>query len=190
MRTGPSTTRTCPNACAPRCTSGPLHLSLHTGQKIMTIKYTLTRGEIVRSYFRSLSSSPKFLSMILIYSVGLGLLTLAMGGAFSRSLTVGDKSRALSWAVGAFLFMPLWLFVRGKTEERTLSVSARGISTEIGARKGEVPWGKVRLVENAGRHVLIVGTTGNAFVVPGRAFTGPDKQTEFVQEIDSGRKRG
>jgi len=29
--------------------------------------------------------------------------------------------------------------------------------------KGEVPWGKVRLVENAGRHVLIVGATGNAF---------------------------
>jgi hypothetical protein len=127
--------------------------------------------------------------MILIYSVGLGVLSLAIGGAFSRSITVGDAGRALAWAVGAFLFMPLLLFVRGKTEERTLSISAQGISTEIGSRRGEVPWGKVRLVEDAGRHVLIVGATGNAFLIPGRAFSGPEQQKQFVQEINSWRKR-
>jgi len=156
--------------------------------KIMTIKYALTRDEIVRSYFRSLGSSPKFLLMIPMYSVGLGVLSLAIGGAFSRSLTAGDAISALAWAVGAFLFMPLWLFVRGKTKERTLSISVQSISTEIGSRKGEVPWGKVRLVENAGCHVLIVGATGNAFLIPGRAFSGPEQQAQFVQEINSWRK--
>jgi len=155
----------------------------------MTIKYTLTRGEIVRSYFRSLGSSPKFLSMILIYSFGLGVLCLAIGGAFSRSLRARDAVSVLAWALGAFLFMPLWLFVRGKTNERTLSISAQGISTEIGSCKGEVPWGKVRLVENAGRHVLIVGATGNAFLIPGRAFGGPEQQAQFVQEVNSFQKK-
>jgi YcxB-like protein len=156
----------------------------------MTIQYALTRGEIVRSYFRSLGSSPKFLSMILIYSVGLGLLSLAISGAFSRSLTTGDAIGAVACAAGAFLFMPLWLFVRGKTDKRTFSISAQGISTEIGSRKGAVPWGKVRLVENAGRHVLIVGATGNAFLIPTRAFNGPEQQAQFVQEIANWRKRG
>jgi hypothetical protein len=97
----------------------------------MTIKYALTRGEIVRSSFRSLGSSPKFLSMILIYSAGLGLLSLAIGGAFSRSRTMGDAESALSWTVGAFLFMPFWLFVRGKTEERTLSISHRAFRPSL-----------------------------------------------------------
>ncbi len=69
--------------------------------------------------------------MILIYSVGLGVFSVAIRGAFSRPLTVGDAKSALAWAVGAFLFMPFWLFVLGKTEERRLSVSAQGISTEI-----------------------------------------------------------
>jgi len=154
----------------------------------MTIKYALTRGEIVQSYFRSLSPSPKFLSMILIYSIGLGVLFLAIGGAFSRPLTARDVLTAFAWAIGGFLFMPLSLFVRGKTEERTLSVSAQGISTEIGARKGEVPWGKVRLVENAGHHVLIVGTTGNAFLIPERAFSGPEQRAQFVREIKDWKK--
>ena len=67
--------------------------------------------------------------------------------------------------------------------------SPQGISTEIGSRKGEVPWGKVRLVENAGRHVLIVGATGNAFLIPGRAFGGPEQQAQFVQEVNSFQKK-
>jgi hypothetical protein len=85
--------------------------------------------------------------------------------------------------------MPFWLFVRGKTEERTLSISPQGISTELGSRKGEVAWGKVRLVENAGRHALIVGATGNAFLVAGRAFNGPDHPAQFVEEINSWRNK-
>jgi hypothetical protein len=155
----------------------------------MTIKYKLTRSEIVRSYFRSLGSSPKFSSMILIYSVAVGLMFLVMSGAFSRSLTARDALTALAVSAGLFLFMPLWLFVRGKTAERTLSISERGISTEIGSLKGEVPWGKVRLVQDTGHHVLIVRGTGNAFLIPRRAFSSPEQLTQFVQEVDGWRNR-
>lgn len=136
----------------------------------MTIKYTLTRAEIVRSYFRSLANSPKFLGTILIYSVGLGLLSLAMRGAFSRSVTSRDVLIAVAWMLGAFAFMPVWLYIRGKTDERTLTVSEEGISTEIGSHKGQVPWSKVKLIADAGQHLLVVGRGGNAFFIPNRAL--------------------
>lgn len=153
----------------------------------MTIKYALTRKEIVQSYFRSLGSSRKFLAMILIYSAALGLFPLIFSGAFSRRLQVHDLFVTVAWMVGAFAFMPMWLFLRGKTSERTLTVSPDGISTQIGSLKGQVPWSKVRLVADASNHVLIVGATGNAFFIPGRAFQGPEHKAQFIERIMSWR---
>lgn len=114
--------------------------------------------------------------MIVIYSVALGLLPLFFNGAFSRGVETHDVILAFAWMVGAFTFMPLWLFLRGKTSERTLTVSQNGISTQIGSMKGEIPWSKVKLVAKAHEHVLIVGASGNAFFIPGRAFEGPNQK--------------
>jgi hypothetical protein len=156
----------------------------------MTIKYALTRIEILRSFLRSLQSSPKFLAMILIYLAALNLFTLATRGAFSRSLTGRDVTVALAWMAGALIFMLLWLFTRGKTDERTLTVSTDGISTQIGSLRGQIPWSKVKLVAQTSRQVLIVGATGNAFFMPSRAFQGPNQQTEFMTQIDHWRHAG
>ena len=101
----------------------------------MTIKYALTRTEIVRSYCQSLASSRKFLAMIVIYSVTLGLLPLLLSGSFSRSVETHDLIVAFAWMLGGFTFMPVWLFLRGKTSERTLTVSQGGILTRIGVRR-------------------------------------------------------
>src|SRR5579862_2744625 len=153
----------------------------------MTIKYRLTRVEIVRFYFQSLGRSPKFLTMILIYSAALGVFSIGIRGAFSRPLGLRDVIAFLGWMVGAFLFMPLWLFIRGKTSQRTLTLSAEGISTQIGSLKGKIPWGKVKLVTEASRHVLIVRASGNAFSIPSRAFQGPEEQAQIIAQIDHWR---
>jgi len=36
--------------------------------------------------------------------------------------------------------------------------------------------------------VLIVGTTGNAFLIPERAFSGPEQRAQFVREIKDWKK--
>ena len=150
----------------------------------MTITYALTRIEIVQSFFESLRNSAKFLTMIVIYASVLGVSSLAMRGAFSRSLTLHDLLVSIAVTAGVFVFMPCWLFIRGKTDERTMTVSPEGISTEIGALKGHVPWSKVKLVNDTNGHVLIFGANGNAFFVPTRAFRGLDQQAEFMQQIN------
>ena len=90
--------------------------------------------------------------------------------------------------VGAFVFMPLWLFIRGKTDERMLTISPEGIATEIGSLKGQLPWSKIKLVTETSRHhVLIVGASGNAFFIPSRAFEAPGQQAEFMTQISRWR---
>jgi YcxB-like protein len=125
--------------------------------------------------------------MVVFYSVALGLLPLLFNGAFSRGVESHDVIVGFAWMVGAFTFMPLWLFLRGKTSERTLTVSQNGISTQIGSMKGEIPWSKVKLVAEADENVLIVGATGNAFFIPGRAFQSPDQKAQFIEQIMSWR---
>jgi hypothetical protein len=88
-------------------------------------------------------------------------------------------------AFSVFLFL---IFIRGKTEERSLSVSEEGISTEIGTIKGQVRWNKVKVIKDAGQYVLIERTNGNAFSIPNRAFSGPEQKHQFITQISSWRK--
>ena len=154
----------------------------------MTIKYTLTRTELVRSYLQSMAGSARFRRTILIYSAAVGVFSLVVRGVLYRAVTSRDILAALAWMAGVFVFMPLWLFLRGKTAKRTLTVSAEGISTQIGSHKGDIPWSNVKVVADVSRHVLIiVGATGNAFLIPNRAFQGPDQRAQFLTQIDSWR---
>jgi YcxB-like protein len=153
----------------------------------MRIRYALTKAEIVRGVFLGLTRSPRLLTIVLLGTFWPGLLYLAMNGAFSRGLTAGDIKVALEITVAVLIFLPLWIFVRGKTAERTLDVSEDGISTRIGSLSGQVPWAKVKTVSDAGSYVLVIGSSGNAFFIPGRAFSVPDQKAEFLAKINAWR---
>jgi hypothetical protein len=153
----------------------------------MTIKYALTRAEIVRAFLVGLSRSPRLLLIVMALSFWPGIVWLATKGAFARSFGIGDALAALEWAIGAFCFLVLWVFIRAKTSERTLSASEEGLSTTIGSLNGKVPWAKVKNVVDAGRYILIVGRSGNAFFIPTRAFSGSDQRTQFLSEIEGWR---
>lgn len=101
---------------------------------------------------------------------------------------MGDVISAVEWTAGAFGLLILWIFVRAKTGERTLTISSWGILTSIGRVRGEVPWAKVKAVRDTGNHILVVGTSGNAFFIPTRAFDGASHRDQFLTEIS--RVRG
>lgn len=154
----------------------------------MTVEYALKRAEIVWFFLQGLLKSPKLLGTVVVYSLIPGLLSLAFRGASSQSLNTADLGVAVRWALGTFCFMFLWVFLRAKTEQRTLTVSESGISTVIGSQRGRVPWNKVRAVTEAGQSVLIVLSNGNSFSVPSRAFSGPEERAQFLDEIERWRK--
>jgi hypothetical protein len=154
-------------------------------QTSLTVEYALTRREIFRSFLQSVIRSPKFFGTILIYSVAIGIMTLLIRAMILRSLTLNDAIIAAAWALGFLIFIPIWTSIRGQTARRTLTVSIKGISTEIGRIKGQVPWDKVRVINDSSQFVLIARTNGNAFFIPHRAFSVPEARSAFVATIRS-----
>ena len=100
-----------------------------------------------------------------------------------RALTTRDALEAIAWSITMFCFVIARVFVRGKTQERTLSVSEHGISTKIGAIDAQLPWANVEEVKDTGRYILIVGRSGNSFFVPSRAFSSAEERREFLAQI-------
>lgn len=79
--------------------------------------------------------------------------------------------------------MPAYLFLRGKTSMRTLTISPEGLSTEIGKIKAQRPWNYVKVVSESPNYVLIASAGGNAFFIPDRAFATSEQKSEFVASI-------
>lgn len=147
----------------------------------MTISYSLTRFEIVRTYLYAVPRSPRILIVVLIVSAWPGFVWLSSKGAFSHSLSIGDALAASCWMVGAFFLLLLWIFIRAKTKVRTLSISEGGIYTEIGRIKADYPWTKVKEIKDVGSYILVVNRIGNAFFIPNRAFTDENQRTGFLK---------
>jgi hypothetical protein len=147
----------------------------------ITLKYSLTRMEIVRYFLRSLPQSPRLLLIVMGSSLIVGFSSLAVQGATLQRFTGGEILNACGLAAGVFCFFVFLVFIQAKTKERTLSVSEEGISTWIGTLRAAIPWAKIAAVKGVGQHVLIVRTTGNSFLIPLRAFGDEDQYDQFLK---------
>lgn len=148
----------------------------------LTVEYALTRGEILRSFAHNMVASPKLRTKILIYAAAIAIFMYVLQSMMSQSFGAETLIIAVSWGIGFLVFVLLGAFVRGKTSKRTLTVSMRGISTQVGRVSGTVPWAKVSAVSSAPEFILILRTNGNAFFVPTRAFEDPDAKNRFLSQ--------
>jgi hypothetical protein len=149
----------------------------------MTIRYALTRAEVVRAFFVGIGISPRIRTVVLIFALLPALLSLEATFSLSRTVRATDVVFALMWTVIVCCGVFALVYFRAKTAERTLSISEWGISTEIGALKGERPWNKIKQVETTASYILIVGASGNSFFIPSRAFSGSDQRNQFLSEV-------
>jgi hypothetical protein len=147
----------------------------------ITIKYSLTRMEIVASFLRSLAKSPRLMLIVIGPSLLAGFGSLAISSATLRRLDAGNAVNACGLALGIFCLFIFLVFVQGKTQERTLTVSEEGLSTSIGKLHGTIPWARIAAVKSVGQHVLILRSTGNSFLIPARAFKGSQQYVQFLE---------
>ena len=152
-------------------------------EQTLSVQYALTRSEVLRSFLSSLVESTRFRRTIIFYSFVVGAFTLLIRATPLGSVTVNDVIAAAATAACVPVFIALWVFIRAKTAERTLTISHDGISTEIGRLKGKIPWNAVAVVKETPQFVLVSGTTGNAFFIPRRAFSGIEHQRGFVTAL-------
>jgi hypothetical protein len=81
------------------------------------------------------------------------------------------------------LFFALWPQIRFKPAERTLSVNPSGWTTSIGDVTGARAWNEIREIVEAPGTICIVGTNGNALVIPRRAFNTEAARHRFLADI-------
>jgi hypothetical protein len=80
------------------------------------------------------------------------------------------------------LLFALWPQVMFKSKERTLLVGPDGWSTKIGNKSGSRRWAEIASVQEARDSVVITSTTGNALIVPARAFVNEAFKGQFVKD--------
>ncbi len=150
----------------------------------MTITYSHTRFEIVRTYLFVLPRSPRILTVVLIVCAWPGFVRLSTKWGLSHHLGAEDFLAALVWMVVVFLLLLIWVFLRAKIKVRSLSISGQGVYTEIGRIKADYPWSKVKEIKDVGSYILVVNRSGNAFFIPNRAFTDPNQRADFLQKLN------
>jgi hypothetical protein len=149
----------------------------------ISIRYRLSKIEILRSYLHALKHSPRLLLIVLTYCAATGVFVSALRGSFAGPSAIALVVEVFVVALIVFSFSLFLVFALGKTAERILTVSQDGITTQIGSLKGKISWSKVKSVSKVGSEILIVGASGNAFFIPDRAFLGSEHVAEFLHEV-------
>jgi len=149
----------------------------------MTISYSPTRFEVVRTFLFMLPRSPRTLLVVVIICAFPGVLWVQAACSSHRDLTLNDAIIAFVWTIVAFCFFLFWIFLRAKPKQRILTVSEQGIHTEIGSTKVNYPWGKLKDVKDVGPYLLMVTWIGNAYLIPSRAFSDSAQRQQFIAEV-------
>ena len=140
----------------------------------MTIEYASRRGEIWTWYWRAWRQR-LWKSHLRIFLIVVVLADLILYGTASPHL-------AVPIAIGAIPVALLTLYpqFRFKPQSRTITVGTSGVTTVVGRKSGKISWKNIRSVTEERGYVVIQGSSGNAFIIPPRAFETPAAQATFV----------
>jgi hypothetical protein len=143
----------------------------------VTIDYASRRGEIWTWYWRAWRQRlwKSHLRIFLIVAV---LADLILFGTASPHL-------AVPVAIGAIPIILLILYsqLRFKPQRRTVTIGTSGITTVVGRKSGKISWKNIRSVTEERGYVVVQGSSGNAFIIPPRAFETPEGRARFVEAI-------
>jgi hypothetical protein len=146
------------------------------------IQYASTRQEVWRWYWRVWHRRLwKIHATILVLTAFLMAARLVRGGPGTGNdafLIAGLGILTVVW----FILHPQILF---KRQVRTLTIDESGISTTIGSRSGKRRWAEISEVVEDQNAIVIQVRTGNAFIVPERAFESPAQRAAFLSFAQS-----
>ena len=142
----------------------------------ITIRYRSSRKEVNEWYWKKWREKfwryhAAFLVLIVVVSVG--QWPPRSSSDVLRGVIIGLL------AVLGFIAFPQIMF---KPKERMLSANETGIYTEIGKIKKQIGWNEISKIEEDSQAILITRKkSGNAFIVPDRAFQSQQEREAFYK---------
>jgi hypothetical protein len=146
-----------------------------------TLTYRSSRVEVLRFYWRMWHA--KFWRLHVFIAC---VAAATCVNAFDRS--AGVQSYVMWFCIAlplVTLGFAMWPQIKFKPQERKLEVGPDGWSTRIGNQSGSRPWSGVSSVEQKGNTVRILSTTGNALIVPRRAFEDTAQMNRFLEDAQA-----
>jgi hypothetical protein len=149
-----------------------------------TLRYYSTCHEIWRWYWRSLFRG-NYYKYALFLALPVALVCIFQWKRLNAS-SIGFLAAAviigvLTISVVSALLSQLVF----KSSERQLIVNSKGWSTTIGKQSGSRLWSEIRSVEYIDDFVVITSNSGNALVIPSRAFSSDEQKYEFVSAVQT-----
>lgn len=152
---------------------------MDTDEKIYSLRYRSSRVEVWRWYWRAWLSRYGWWHL---------LLAVAVTG---ETLAIQDGEFQLSKFLLRFLWvaptlvglMAAWPQVAFKSQERLLEVGPEGWSTSIAKKSGSRTWRMVDSIRSNDEIIFIVSTSGNALLIPKRAFQNGISREAFLADI-------
>jgi len=140
-----------------------------------TIHYRSSRKEVSEWYWKMWRK--KFWRY---HIATLGIVFLVSIGHWPPSSS--EVLRGLTIGLIAVIGMLAFPQIMFKPQERTLTTNDQGIHTKIGNRQKQIGWNEISEVEKTQYAILIVRKrTGNAFIIPQRAFKSEQEFEAFYQ---------
>jgi hypothetical protein len=143
------------------------------------LRYSSTRAEVWEFYWR-------------IWRGGLWLIHVffAIGVSFVLSGSSLSLKHSISWAIYSLIAFPCVVTIFAafpqlmfKNKPRTLEVGPDGWVTKIGKVSGSKKWSEIASVENVADAVQIKGKSGNAMIIPLRAFDSQIHMEQFISDV-------
>lgn len=148
-------------------------------QTAFHLTYTSRRGEVWDWYWKRWRDRlwrNWFTAAFVIYAV-----SLFMAWQEHARLDASALGPPTVLTAVVFLFFTAFPQIAFKPQVRTLTVDERGVKTQIGTKSAALTWHEISEIRDDGQMIiLLVRKTGNAFLVPERAFSNRAERDDFL----------
>lgn len=141
------------------------------------LEYSSRRSEVMKLYWRSWRRGLWKIQARIFAGVAAGLLLVLRLSGVSTGYAIAAALLGGLISIAWLPLFPLWKF---KPQRRTLTVDAEGLKSTIGDQSGERRWSDFAGVAEVDGAIMLVGTNGNAFIVPPRAFPSDAMRLDFL----------
>ena len=111
------------------------------------------------------------------------LLIRILGVSNRRALTPTYVGMSVVFSFLAIAWMPLVPLILFKSEERVLTLDELGTTTTVGSKSGAATWQEIARIDSDDQVISITRISGNAFLIPNRAFSSSDERAQCLKLI-------
>lgn len=152
---------------------------MDTDEKVYSLRYGSSRADVWRWYWRAWRAKYWWWHLLMA-----AVITW-------ESLAIQDSHVQLSTFLLRFLWvtptlvalLAAWPQVAFKSQERLLEVGPEGWFTRIAKKSGSRTWRMVGSIQDNDEIISIVSTSGNALLIPKRAFQDEVSREAFLADI-------